>query len=233
MRIAACDGKKDFLEMLKQTIYSYARQKRMEIVVDCYLCGENMLAAKQKYDIVFMGYLPVGKNGFQIARELRKHNSRSAIIFICPNTHLVMEAFKVNTFRFLVSPVKRSELFCVLDEYFEEYGNNYPVWIKSGVDTVCLNTEEIVYVEADNKHCYIHLEDESYKCNRTMAKVYDVLPKSHFFKINRAFVINADYVNKYNNEEVYLKNGHCLHISRNYLNDFKTNYRCLLEPLQP
>ena len=101
------------------------------------------------------------------------------------------------------------------------------------MDRVCINTSEIVYLEANNKNCFINLQTEQIRCNTTMARVYSVVPKNHFLKINRAYIVNSDYVNKYNNELVYLKNGVELRISRNYLKDFKQEYIKYINPRQP
>lgn len=233
MKIAICNRNNYHLKTLKQSIYHYSSLKRMEIVIDCYSQGEQMLASEERYEIIFLSCDLSGENSFEIAKVVRRCNNRCAIIFISSDIHCISKAFKVNAFSFLIYPVKQSDLFSVLDDYFEKNGNNYPLWVKSGIDTVCLNTGEIVYLEANNKNCYVHLENEALKCNCTMAKIYEVLPKNHFLKINRAYIINTNYINKYNNNEVFLKNGTQLHISRNYLKDFKSNYRHLQAPLVP
>lgn len=233
MRIALCDRDTIFLKKLKAMLYCYAESRRLDIVVDCYRCGEDMLNSKVRYNLIFLGYWLCGRNGLEIAKLLRCQNDFTAIIFMSSDTHFVFEAFKVSPYRFLVCPLKEAELFSVLDEFFEKYGSDYPLWIKSREDTVCLNTGDIYYLEADNKHCYIHLENEVIACNRTMARVFDVMPKQCFFKINRAFIINLKFVARYNSDQVYLKNGEALHISRNYLKSFKSEYFDFSNPRLP
>ena len=111
-------------------------------------------------------------------------------------------------------------------------GDDYPIWIKNAEDTVCLTTDDIYYLEADNKHCYIHLKNSSLYCNKTMAQVFKVLPKSHFLKTNRAFIVNLNHISRYNNDIITLKNGKTLHPSRNYYKTFKEEYRRFLRPLE-
>jgi len=233
MRIAICNGNGDLVKILKRMMYTYAEIKRIEITVDCYLCGEKLLSSGKKYEIIFLGGELSGINGIKTAELIRKKDKLCAIILSGPDQKYVLEAFKVKAFRYLIEPVKQSEVFCVLDEYFEDGGKNRTLLIKSGIDTICINTDEIVYVEADNKHCYVHLCDESHRCNWTMARVYNSLPKNLFLKINRAFVVNVDFVNRYNNQDVYLKNGQQLHIGRTYLRDFKISYCNNMLPFQP
>lgn len=233
MRIALCNREINFIKKLKKTFYRYAESRRLDIVVDCYFRGEDMLESNVRYNLIFLDYYLCGKNGMEISKLLRKKNDYSAIIFISSNTEFVFDAFKVNPYRFLVPPIGERELFSVLDEFFEKYGKDYPIWIKNREDTVSINTADIYYLEADNKHCFVHLEKRGFHCNRTMARVFAVLPKYNFSKINRAFIVNMNYVVRYNSDLVYLSNGTSLHISRNYLKSFKEEYFNFLNPRLP
>ncbi len=233
MRIAVCDINNEVLEKTKNIIYKYADYHRLDIVVDCYSHGEALLCSKTQYNLIFLGYELYGKNGFETAVSLRILNNFSSIVFISKNTDFVFEAFKVSPYRFLIPPLNQNDLYKLLDDFFTQFGNDHPLWIRNGEDTFCLNTREIVYIEANNKHSIIHLHKETIPCNRTMAKVYEVLPKNHFIKINRAYIVNLNFIAKYNNDTVFLKNGERVHISRNYLKNFKEEYRFFLNPLEP
>ena len=112
-----------------------------------------------------------------------------------------------------------------LDEYINENTTHYTLWVTNKSSTVCINTSEITYLEANNKYCFIHLNNRTILCKKTMAQVFEVLPKLHFQKINRAFIVNFDTINTYNSENVALKNGESLRITRTYFKNFKQNYR--------
>ncbi len=224
MRIALCDINNVLIQNIKKMIYTYAEQNRLDILVDCYCYGEQLFRCEQKYNIIFLGYELAGTNGFQTALRLREVNSFSSIVFISANTEFVFESFKASPYRFLVPPISSKDIYTLLDDFFKKFGTDYPLLIRSQSDVVCLNTGDISFLEADNKHCYIHTKSEALLCNKTMAKVFEVLPKNHFIKINRAFIVNLNYVSRYNNEEVILTNGEKLHISRKYMRDFKSEY---------
>lgn len=233
MRIAVCDKEKEVLQSIKSKLYSYAETRRLDAVVECYLSGEAMLNSHIPYNIVFLSYDLVGYNGFEIAKKIRKIDNNTVIIFMSSNVELALKSFEVRPYRFLVPPINSEDLYRVLDNFFKEFATICPLWIKCGEDTVCLNTGDIVYLEADNKHCIIHLKDEELRCNKTMAKVSNVLPPYCFCKINRAFIVNCNHIKRYNSDNVSLSNGHSLHISRNYNNSFKEQYRDFLNPREP
>lgn len=233
MRIAVCDSDKLFLAEFKKSIYHYNEIHRLNMVVDCFLWGEKVLQNHENYSLVFLGDRLKDMGGFETAVELRNRNTKVAIVFASPNTDFVLDAFKVGAYRFLRRPLGKQEVFDVLDDFFCKLRGDYPIWIKSGEDTVCLNIDDIYYIEADNKRCRIHLENETLDCNKTMARVYKVLPCNQFCKTNRAFIINLRRIKKYNNETITLKNDEIIHPSRNYYKNFKEEYRKFLHPYEP
>lgn len=233
MKIAICDGDRNFLSHLKKILYQYAETRRLDIVADCFLSGEKLLREKTYYNIVFLGYHLCGINGLETARLLREERIDSSIVFISDYTDFVFDAFKVNTFRFLKKSANEGEIYSVLNDYFGKMGEDYPMWIKCGEDIVCIGSEDIYYLEANNKSCLIHLKNETLKCNRTMAKVFALLPQNNFSKTNRAFVVNLSYISRYNSEVIILKNGESIHPSRNYYHSFKEDYRRFSNPVEP
>ncbi len=231
MRIAICDCDNIFAKQLKHKLYLYSNKYKLELVIDIFSSGEKLLNSPNKYALIFIEYDLPGINGLKTAHNLRKNNKFSKIIFTSHNTDIALEVFCVSPFRFLKKPIKDSTLEKTLSDYLNDTGCHYAMCINNGSDTFCINTNEILYLEACNKYCYIHLNRETILCKKTMARVYDALPKFHFQKINRAFVVNLEVINKYNTQNVDLKNGETLHITRTYFKDFKKEYLNFLSPV--
>ncbi len=224
MKIAICDSNISELELLKNLLYCYSNSRKLDFFVEKFSSGENLLKSNNEYSIIFSEYNLSGINGLELAENLRKKNIKSKIIFISKNTDFIIDCFKVSPYRFLKKPIINSELFSVLDDFFNSNIENHSLLINDKFDTYCLNTSDIFYLEANNKHCYIHLENQVISCNKTMARVMTTLPQKYFKKINRAFIVNLNYISKYNNEYVFLTDGRKLHITRNYYTYFKQEY---------
>lgn len=230
MKIAICDTDKNFILKIKNTIYRYADIHRLDIVVDYYTSGEKLLKSQENYNLIFLEYNLFGINGLETAKIIKKSHHNTTIIFMSGDTSFIFDAFKVSPFRFLKKPIKYNHFIEALDSYLKKFGNDHPLWIKSEDHTFCLSTNEVLFIEANNKHCYVHLKNDKLKCNKTMARVFEVLPKNHFLKINRAFVVNLDYITAYTHEELTLKNGVSLPISRNFQKSFKEEYQRFSSP---
>lgn len=232
MRIAICNLDKGFMVKLKKLIYSYAELHKMDLVAECFVSGDKIIENPTHYDMVLLDNCLQGMTGIEVAGRLREHNDMSPIVFISDSTDCIYDAFKVGAFRFLRKTHIEQELYSTLDEYFSKFGRDRPMWIKANGDTVFLHTDEIYYLEADNKHCKIHLKDTTLRCSKTMARVYSCLPKNHFCKTNRAFIVNFNHIRRYNNDIIEMKNGTTLHPSRNYYKTFKEEYRRFLRPYE-
>jgi DNA-binding LytR/AlgR family response regulator len=226
MRIAVCDDDKAFIAVLKPYINEYANKHKLEAFVDAYIGGEFLLKSEIKYDIIYLDYQMGGLDGMETARKLRERNIWCSIIFVTNYPDFVYEAFTVEAFRFLRKPINKAMVFQTLDDYFKKYGNDYPIVLRSADrQNVTVDTKDIVFLEAMRKHCIIHTKDAQYECTRTMAVVSRMLPPNHFFKINKAFIVNFNHIDRYNTEFVLFKNGEKAYISRKYLPFFKKAYR--------
>ena len=232
MRISVCSKNEYILKLVKKLIYEYSEKFRLEIVVDCFTDGFVMLNSRKKYSLIFLELESADKKEFDLSEQLKKLNRFASVIFIGDKAEFAVKALKYSPIDFLLLPIQKNCFFEMLDSFFEKFGKNYPIWIKSREDTVCLKTSEITFLEADNKHSFIHTYTDSIPCNKTMAYVSRLLPQEHFIKINRAYIVNLDTIAKFSNETLWLKNGKSLHISRNYLKSFKTEYRKYLNPLE-
>lgn len=225
MRLAICDDDKELIQELKPVIYQYANSRRFELVIDEYYRGEDLLQSRTIYDMILLDYQMGELNGLDAARKLRSRNAGCTIIFMTSYPHFVYEAFEVNAFRFYEKPVKPSMLYAAFDDYFKMYGNDYPILLQHNRETIPVDTKDIVFLEAMNKCCIVHLANNYMIVAKTMAVISKLLPRNHFYKVNRSYIINFNYIKKYNNDDIIFKNGTQVHVSRNYLTAFKVAYR--------
>ena len=232
MRIALCDSDAAASSITKRIIYEYASIHNIELVVSEYRSGRELVSEWEKYPLVILDYLSEDINGLETAHLLRAKGGMCGIIFLSADTGFILDSFKVRPYRFLLKPLSRESLFQVLDDFFTAASISSPLFIKDGGDTFCLRTGDIFYIEADNKNCLVNLRDGSIRCHKTMAKVYNALPKSCFSKINRAYIVNLKHIAAYSSDTVKLHNGERLHMSRKYSKSFQAEYRAFLRPME-
>lgn len=92
MRIALCDSDIECIRKHKQMIYKYANNHRMEIVVDEYCSGTELLACRRSYVLVILEYRTNTINGLETAALLRKSNNSCKIVFLSAYTGFIFES---------------------------------------------------------------------------------------------------------------------------------------------
>ena len=229
MFAALCDDDKYITEEIKKLLLEYAKDNRITIDIDEFESGEELLNSEKNYDIIVLDYQLGSTNGLTVAKELRKRNVLSSIIFLTSYPNFMIDAFEVNTFRFLLKPIDKSKFFKAIDDYIKIVDANYPITIIQNKELKKINSNEICYIEADGKYSNIHLSDKIMHCSKTLAGVTKLLPAYCSVKTHRAFVVNLHYIKSYSSDTVYLSNGESAILSKNYQKSFQTSYMNFLK----
>ena len=129
MFAALCDDDKYIIEELKKLLLTYAKENRIIIDIDEFESGEKLLDSENNYDIIVLDFQLGSTDGLTVAKELRKRNVLSCIIFLTSYPHFMIDAFEVNTFRFLLKPIDKSKFFKAIDDYVKIVDANYPITI--------------------------------------------------------------------------------------------------------
>lgn len=229
MFAALCDDDKYITDEVKNLLLEYAKKSRVSITVDEYPNGEELLNSDKNYDIIILDYQLGTTDGLSVARELKKRSAVSSIIFLTAYPQFMIDAFEVNTFRFLLKPIDKAKLFQALDDYVRIAIADYPITIIENKEIKKIKTSSICFVEADGKYSKIHLNNKIIHCSKTLAAVAKLLPSCCFVKTHRSFVVNLHYVKSFSSNMVFFTNGESAFISKTYCNSFKSAYLNFLE----
>ncbi len=233
MKIAICDDENFFINELKPLVFAYGNRKRFEIVIEVFNSGNDLIRSPQTFDMIFLDYQMEGLDGMETARILRDKNITCTIIFVTNYPDFVYEAFTVDTFRFLRKPIDPDIIDSTFDAYFQKYGNDYPILLQSQNEIATVETKNIVFLEANHKHCSVHTVKEIYDCAKTMGNINKLLPRSHFYKVGKAFIVNFNFIDRFTNEQIFFHNGEYVYISRRYYVAFKYAYKNYLANRNP
>lgn len=134
----------------------------------------------------------------------------------------------MNAAQYLVKPVTEEMLFPILDGVFrdvEEDRKKYLVLrIEGRMQRVALH--DIVYCEAQRKNQCLHLADGSqYLLRMTLTEIYDMLAGyQEFVRVGVAYVMNLEYIDNLNAQEICLNSGKKIHLPRGAYKTLKEQY---------
>ncbi|MCM1508668.1 MAG: LytTR family transcriptional regulator DNA-binding domain-containing protein [Ruminococcus flavefaciens] len=83
---------------------------------------------------------------------------------------------------------------------------------------------EIIYIQADNVYSTVVTANNSYIYLNSISELQKNLRGDYFYRTNRSYIVNFNYISSYSTKEITLVNGHKALISKLKLKEFKTSY---------
>ena len=214
MRIAICDDEKNIRELIGNKVV----EQYPEADIVFFPSGEELLLSDKHIDILFLDIQMSGKNGMEIARELRKKEKGMILIFVTAMAEYVFQAFDVGAFHYIVKPIDNKKFKDVLRKAANELCSRnvdereteakYVMINHGGVHTRVM-IEDIVYAEVFNRKVVIHKLNDEIEYYGKMSDLEAVVGDS-FFRPHRAYLVNFKYVEKYDATTIYLEKGSVL-----------------------
>lgn len=227
MRIALCDDDKVFLNELKNKIYEYSNEHNLEPVVDAYTYGNDLINSDVKYDIIILDYQMDKLNGIETAKKLRKGiNEFTCIIFLTNFPDISIDAYSVDTYRFVLKNTLWEGLFNALNDYRKHKTTNKFLSVKSAKDYITIDTSDIVFIDSQSRTSSIHLLGNNVIETKTpLTSLYEKLPHTDFFRVHKSFVVNFKYIVRRDFSSINVSGyEYEIPVSRNFTAKFKEAY---------
>lgn len=229
MRIGICDDQKEIREILTDKVKKYYPAEDIAV----YSSGEELLAARKLPDILFLDVQMPEKDGMETARELRKRDRQMIIIFVTVTEDYVFQSFDVGAFHYLIKPLEEEKFEEVLQKAVrqvrerdsEDAGTGkerQSLIVTSKGQHITVPIQEIVYAEVFNRKIILHTMDADIEYYGKL-KELEKKAGEDFYRPHRAYLINLNFVRKYNAGVIYLKRGQALVAKQNY-HDFVKCY---------
>lgn len=226
MKIAICDDEKLVREVLKEKIQEYCIQKTMDVNLITFEDGEGLLEYKlSQIDVLFLDVDIPGKDGLQIAKEIRQDYKEMIIVFLTAYSEFVFESFKVDAFRYLTKPLKTQELHETLDAIGEKLcePENFLNFSFQN-ETYSIKYDDIIYIEGMRDKIWIYCPSHTYRWRERMKNINEMLESKGFFQVHQSYIINMNKIRKYSAKTVQLEDGYEVPISKYRYEEFKEAY---------
>lgn len=171
--------------------------------------------------------------------------TRGFIIYTTAFDQYTLKAFKLNSIDYLLKPILEEDLAGAVEKFKSFIPSNNDigtqnikqlirkeksilsrVLVKIGYNLKIVQTQEISCFFSENKIVYLQTEDRTYPSDFTLDELEDSLEEKKFFRVNRQFIINSDYIKNIHTSPYYkvdleFQPQEEITVSRDRVKDFK------------
>lgn len=197
---------------------------------------------KMRPDLIFLDVNMPGMSGFEM---LKKLDEIPHVIFVTAYDEFALKAFEVNAVDYLLKPVDLNRLHEAIEKLKtseeHEFESNLAaksdrknrtlsihdkVFIKDGEKCFFVSLSEVRMLESDGNYVKVFFDKNRPLILRSLNSFEERLDSEYFFRANRKFIINLQWVERIENWfngglQVELKTGEKIEISRRQAIRFK------------
>lgn len=83
-------------------------------------------------------------------------------------------------------------------------------------NNLVIDIESIIYIKSDGHYLEFITDENSKKiiARNSLKNIYLKLPTKNFLRVHRSFVININYIQKFDSQKATMKNGEIIPLSR-------------------
>jgi two-component system LytT family response regulator len=218
---------------LMESLLRYHLHAEIEVIGHAYSVDQAAeIIRDTEVELVFLDIQMPGKNGFELLQQVNPSNFE--LIFITSFDQYALPAIQADAIAYLLKPVDVTELKRAVSKAYKmralrrlsEKGLERPspkqsskITVHEGDKVICLNTDDIVSLEADGRYTRItSCTGQHYVIAKTLKTIEEIpTNNSSFLRINRSVVLNVFYISEYSKSEPYtvvLKTGCSFEVSR-------------------
>lgn len=216
-RIAVIDDNVIDTEYVTALVKRWADARSLAVQTDSFPSAEAFLFAYDEdkaWDILLLDIEMGGKNGVELAKIVRQSNDHVQLVFITGFPDFVAEGYEVSALHYLMKPVSEEKLDTVLDRAIANLAKSEKrLCVTFDRQTEYVPLSQICYIEAQKQYVVIHTVSGNYRMKASLVDTEKQLDE-YFFKCQRSFVVNLQYVKRIRQDCVVLKNGEEVPISR-------------------
>lgn len=224
MRVAVIDDESMFRMQLKVMVEKLAKNKEIQIVVEEFPGGQEFIDAlsEKRYDIVFMDIYMPGMDGIETAKTLRRRTERTFLIFLTASDGHYPDAFSLHAFDYVTKPFTMERINQVFTEILEHTPLD-TAFIKvsnAGRDERVM-LKNIIAITTDGHYLEIKKEEGTLiRARLTSGEFLEMTgADKRFIIINRGIIINMDFIDYIEGNEVYMTDKSAYPISTRKMNE--------------
>ena len=189
--------------------------------VSLFTSAEGLLEAIKRLsiDIILLDIEMDGMNGFTAAKKLVSMQNPPLVIFVTNSGEYTYRGYEV-AFRYLPKPVSYAVLADVLSAAVARITSQKFTIISDGRSYV-IPINDILYFETFGHSLIVHTMKNDFECRMKLSEAEALLPGNSFASSHKGYLVNLDYVDTVEDNELSLTLNVRIPISRRRKQEFE------------
>lgn len=205
LRIAVVEDDKTYAAQLKEYLVRYGTEKNQKISVALFPDGEDIVTDySAEFDIILMDVEMAFMDGMTTAERIREKDNEVVIIFITNMPQYAIQGYKVDALDYVLKPISYFAFSQRIDRALTRVKKKEATYItvaqKGGKKK--LNVDKICYVEVRDHDLIYHSTKGDIVTKSSMKEAEDTLGGTKFFRCNRCYLVNLEYVEDFRGNDV-------------------------------
>lgn len=205
LRIAVVEDDKTYAAQLKEYLVRYGTEKNQKISVALFPDGEDIVTDySAEFDIILMDVEMTFMDGMTTAERIREKDNEVVIIFITNMPQYAIQGYKVDALDYVLKPISYFAFSQRIDSALTRVKKKEATYItvaqKGGKKK--LNVDKICYVEVRDHDLIYHSTKGDIVTKSSMKEAEDTLGGTKFFRCNRCYLVNLEYVEDFRGNDV-------------------------------
>ena len=218
INIAICDDEKIQVDLLEKYVKSWASKNNILVNIESFYNAESFefkWSMDKKYNILLLDIEMSGKNGVELAKEIRKEGDIIDIIFITAISDYIAEGYNVSALNYLIKPIKETKLYECLDKALEKipYEEKTIIINEDGENRRVVQSD-ILYIESVGHFLEITTIDKKYIIRKNIGEIEKEIDNNILLKCHRSYIVGLKHIRKIGKTDISLDNNHTIPVSR-------------------
>ena len=223
--IAVCDDNSVECLNISNRIHALLLERRVEHTIKEFFDGLDLIESNYSFDFIFLD-IKMKTDGLKTADLLRKRIKQFILIFITSYQEYVYEAFDVEAFAYILKPVDDKKLSQTLQRAVDKATNHQEgfIVINKNRQTIKVDLIDVIYFEISGRVITIHCNNYTIEYYEQIKNLEQKISRQDFFRCHKSYIINLNYVKKFNKNEIIMDNGDRVLLSKRKYDEFTKTF---------
>lgn len=218
--IAVCDDEKSYVDNIRQHLEFYSKDRNINLEIHTFCSGAALLNSNIKFNIAVLDVEMPGVSGIEIGKILRSKNPHIVLLYITAYKKYLDEALNLNAARFFEKPLDSQRFYSGLDNAIKRIDDStIKFFLKDQKTIFQINADDIIYVEIEqlgHRKTNVITTNGTYVSSNKITFWEEKLISTVFVKTHKSYIVNMNYITKYERDTLELAKTYTVPISRNY-----------------